>query len=280
MRLGRRLEYTIMGASPTPRVARHEEFRMLVVVLGGVYEKACFYCSVARRGLLWTVLAGVGAFAGQASAQMLVGPNQVSPGSKFLLSGSLARSDVNYNYDTTPDDDAETERTMLALGIDYQLQQRLRLLAQAAFSVDSEINDEGSEYDGNGYGLGVGGNYLFKQIDKVSIFGHAFLNLAWDKMEDDGVDLDQDITDFHLGASAAIAITREFQVYGGLDLALYSEGEAEFKSDNGSNKVDIERDGMLNLMAGVVFEAEGLYFRPHVTLGGEQTLGVAVHKAM
>ncbi len=75
-----------------------------------------------------------------AQAQMLVGATQ-EPGSRLGMSGILARSSVGYDYENNAN--ADVDRTMLGLAVDYQLNMRLRLISQLVYSLDSEWDNDG-----------------------------------------------------------------------------------------------------------------------------------------
>lgn len=182
--------------------------------------------------------------------------------------GAFSLSEVDYEVRNR---DIGVERKTLGLGLYSKVTPEATVMGQVGYTFQAE--DEDGEWDGNGFMLGGGLNFLVHRKEKMTFLGYGLLNYINENYDyDSGGDGDLTMMDMHLGGIAEYALSNKIIPYGALEFLLYSDGEIEM---DGSD-VDIERDDRLVLRAGLKFIVDKFVFRPELAIAGEQTITLNV----
>ena len=201
-----------------------------------------------------------------AYGQILVDPSMVTG----HMTGSLGFSKVNYEYENH--NTFEISRKTIGLGLVAPINPSVGFLFQGGYTF--EAKDDGA-YEGKGYMIGGGLNFLIHQGSKVNFVGYGLLNYIQEQYEcPKKLDLDFSVMDVHFGGLVVFKASPNVQLYFGPDFVIYSDGELKTKY----HKSDIKRDEVLNLKAGLNIGLDnGLSIRPEITFMNEQTLMLSLN---
>lgn len=212
---------------------------------------------------LWKCLiAPLALFAlGEAQAQTAVqSPNR--------LTGGLLLQDTSYETS----DNFDVEGNLLVVGYKAALNNKFSLGGGLGLMFDGEIGNGPKVGDGNGFRLFGEGQFDFAQKGATTFSGTFALIHDQFKFSENDLDVDFSITEIKIGGLAIHRI-REFSLYGGLEVILYSNGSLESSAYGISYEADAERDDRLNLRLGAAFAIDrALDIRADLLLLGEQTI--------
>jgi hypothetical protein len=211
-------------------------------------------------------------FSFSAKAEILVDESLINPPSGISVGASLGLSKVEYEY-SRGDWEFAISRKTLGLGLVSSLGSGANLLLQAGYVFKSEYED--TDWEGKGWMLGGGVNFLLHKGSRVSVLGYGLLNYTQEEYEyHEKLDADLTLTDLHLGALFMFRAGPRAVLYVGPDFVPYSEGEIKFSDKHRGE--DFEREDVLNLKIGASIAAGSVVIRPEVTLMNEQTLMLTV----
>lgn len=217
--------------------------------------------------LLAVLLAPAPAF-----AQMYTDPVSNAGNGRSRAFGVFSASEID--YEGKHQSDAEIERKVLGLEIDYGFDPTIDFVGQAGFIMKTEVED--IDEDGNGFTFGGGLRVLVHREQKLNVSAYGMFTYQSEEIDGDDWKYEIETYDFHLGSMVGFMLAPKAMPYVGLDLVAYDDGEAKFKPDGGSStKADIERDDILNMKLGILAFVNTMILRGEVTLLGEQTFTIA-----
>lgn len=184
------------------------------------------------------------------------------------LTGGLLLQDTSYETSSSFD----VEGNLLAVGYKSALNNKFSLGGGLGLMFDGEIGSGPQIGDGNGFRLFLEGQFDITQKGATTFAGTFALTRDQFNFSENNIEVDFEITEIKIGG-LAIHRVREFSLYGGLEVVLYSDGTLE----SGGFEADAERDDRLNLRLGAAFAVDReLDIRADLLLLGEQTLLFAV----
>jgi hypothetical protein len=211
-------------------------------------------------------------FSFTAFGQVLVDESNISPRNGLSIGGSLGLSQVEYKYHD--DYTFEIDRKTLGLGLVSSLGSSANLLFQIGYTFDAEYED--TDWEGKGWMLGGGVNFLIHRGRKVDFVGYGLLNYIQEEYDwHDKLNADFSMMDLHLGGLVVFKASPKVSLYLGPEFIPYSEGEIKFSDKY--HKQKIEREDMLNFKLGMSIATDSVVIRPEVTFMNEQTLMLTVN---
>jgi hypothetical protein len=211
-------------------------------------------------------------FASQALAQMAANTSVVAPAGRTLAGGGLVFSTVD--YDVEGGLDPSIERKTLFGEFGYGMTPVLDVFGQAGLIFESEFDD--SDVDGSGFMFGAGTRFVIHNERPLRVNGYGLLNMTFEDFKEGSVKCKSNITDLHGGVTTSFAATPTIAPYGGIDLAVHSDGKVKCKASSVSSSSDIERDDLLSIRLGATFDFSNMYLRPEAIVAGESTIILAL----
>lgn len=180
--------------------------------------------------------------AAPSQAEILYNP-AISVGTDRAAGGvSLTKSKVGMQTKSSFD----IERTILGFEYHYGISQALHIIGQAGYATKVEYED--IDDTGHGYILGGGVSWEVHRSGANRYLVHGVLNYLSDDVHSG--DLKTNLMEIHMGGLATHAVKNNFEIYGGLDLVPYSDGDLKIR---GFKSVSVERDTLFNLRLGMQF---------------------------
>jgi hypothetical protein len=161
--------------------------------------------------------------------------------------------------------DFDIERKILGGDYSIPVAKDTEFVIQAGLVFDAEVDNSSS--DGQGFQLGGGGRMLMHATREVRLVGFGLINYLTETYDND---VDLSTVDIHMGATALFLISPTVRPFAGLELALYSDGDIEYKTI----KADIERDDLILINLGVLVPMSETDIFFELTIGGEQTITI------
>jgi len=168
-----------------------------------------------------------------AFAELLIDPVSSLQAHQSSLGLSFSKSKIDYDLGKN----YEVERKIV--GFYGQFAMKDALAAFAHFGVISDVEYERIEGDGDGHMIGVGLRGTAYRQDKLDIIAFGTVNMIDEKISDikkisglsvegAGIKFKSNLTELEAGALATYHTTPTFQVYGGLAMVPYSDGDSKF----------------------------------------------------
>ena len=179
--------------------------------------------------------------AAPAFAEILYNPALTLGPDRLAAGGSFTKSKVEMEARTSFD----IERSFFAGEFHYGIDSDLRVLGQMGLSNKVEYENSDS---GDGYLFGVGAAMQVHRSGPTKFVLHGVLNYISEDFSSGNVDAT--LVEIHSGLLAVHTMKNNFEVYGGLDLIPYSDGDIK---PTGSSRVSMERDDLFNLRLGAQF---------------------------
>lgn len=208
---------------------------------------------------LMSALLMAGLFTATVSAQLIVNPIGKAGVGQIEVGGAAAFSTIEY------DGGADIERLMMGGYAAFGLNEMLDVYGSLAYSFKAEP-DNSSGVDGSGFVCSGGARAMVFTQKPFSVHAYAMAQYWMETYEYGSTDVD--VTGLEIGGGALVAfeVSPELNVYGGLELIPYSDGE----SDPGN--ADVERDGIFSLRGGATFSMGNLMLRGEVAVGSETAI--------
>ncbi|RYZ66594.1 MAG: hypothetical protein EOP09_12450 [Proteobacteria bacterium] len=211
---------------------------------------------------LWTYAIAALALFSVGSAQA---NTSLTGGNRFT--GGLLLQDTGYDAENG-DDSFDVEGTILVAGYKASVNPRFSIGGGFGLMVDGEAGSDVQADDGQGFRLFVDAAFEAHRFNnnKIIITG----TVSHDRFGFEYQDQDVDFTVTELKAGALFMHSVEgFDLYGGLEFVLVSDGEVEvFNGD-----FDADRDDRLNLRLGAAYNLSNyVALKADLLILGEQTL--------
>ena len=193
---------------------------------------------------------------------------------------NIKSSDIDYESDD--DDSGGIDRKIISAGLSKSLSPLVKIFGFINYSFDGELPiNIGSDRDGSadlesGYGLSVGGSYLFwdQEVFAAQAFGQ--MNYTFEetfKYSGINVDFAFDGYEFLAGVMGIYRLLPEFQIYTALELVPYSDFSMEIDGSISRDEWDLKRDQILGVKAGLLYDLETWFVKGEAEIGSEQALG-------
>ena len=209
----------------------------------------------------------------RAHAQMFSDPLTVA-GPRTQVAGVFSASEIEYEGDGSSDD---IDRKILGVEMARGLSGAVDGFAQLGLIVDSEI---GGFDDGQGFTFGIGGRSVVHKETAYRVSAYGAFTYQSEEFDEKSIKVELTTYDLHAGAVVGFNATPVMMPYAGLDLVLLSDGDSKVKIKGGgtydNDDDDIERDDILNLKIGGLFNPATPTVRAEVVLMGEDTFTLAV----
>jgi hypothetical protein len=191
-------------------------------------------------------------------------------GSDVTALGGLSFSRVDYEIESVSD---ELDRKVLWLSMGADVAPQVRAYGFLNLSLDAEWDKSNTE--GQGYSFGGG---LISQVHQAgpwtwSAFGN--LSLVDEKYKKDDFKSKLSLMEIGVGASGCYKTNGVLDPFFGLTVFPYSKGKLKFDA---GGSADVERDDVFNIFAGLVMQLNQITVIPQISVGSEQTFGIAVEK--
>lgn len=201
-------------------------------------------------------------------AQSIVNPAYKLGQSQIGLDFGFSFSDIEYEGDNGGQ--VDIDRKTLAAAVAFGMNPYTDIVFQAGMIFESDF--EGDDDQGFLFGGGVRG--LVYEEDQIKVYGLGELIYV---LEDYGDNLEGSHLAINLEANVRWSPNERVDIYGGIGLVPFSDGEVEA----GGADFDIERDDLFSIRIGASFAFGNNFFvRPDVKIVGEQTFTLAAGKAL
>jgi hypothetical protein len=208
-----------------------------------------------------------------AAAQMISDPITVV-GDRTQVEGVFQTNDVDYEGDGN--DDFNVEEKILGINVATGVSPSVDLYGSLGLIIDADAED--FDNDGIGFAFGGGARSVVHKTQDLRVSAYGTLTLQKVDFEENDVEVKVTTTDLHGGAVCGFIVSPTVMPYAGLDLDLFSDGEAKVKAAGLSGDDDIERDDIVSLRIGAVFSLDTLVVRAEALVLGEDTLTIGVGK--
>lgn len=210
---------------------------------------------------IWNLAIAAVALVSVTSAQA---NTSLTGGDRFT--GGLLLQDTS--YDIGGDDAADVEGTILVGGYKASLTPRFSLGGGVGIMIDGEIGSSQKADDGQGFRLFADLAYEAHRFDKNKIIVTG--SLSHDRFGFEIADNDVDFTVTELKGGAVFMHSVDgFDLYGGMEFVLLSDGEVEVANTD----TDADRDDRLNLRLGALYNLNNyVALKADLLIVGEQTL--------
>lgn len=185
-----------------------------------------------------------GTICNPACAELLTNPVAKSPVGKVEVTALFSTSSVTYDLEGV---NGDVDRTFLGASGAYGLSDKLDIYGAFALITEAELENSSGD-SGTALAFGIRGTLPVKA--QVKVQGYAQLLI-----------IDEDYNNTVSGKDTALSIgavvvkkVDNVTLYGGPELVLYSDG----KVSGGGGHADTERDDILGLRGGAVFDVGGL----------------------
>jgi len=225
----------------------------------------------------------LGTLAPSAFGQLIVNPTGKASDGAFEAGGLLWIGEVDYDADG----DVTVERTVLGVGVAYGLDPMIDIYGAigtiSKAEIDTEIEGFAWDDEGDGYMMAVGIRGQAAARDAINFFAYGQLQHI---SEDYGelnrlgvtVSTEADIQELIVGAGAKHAINEQFSLYGAAELVPYSSGDGEAEitgvPDKVSDSSDVERDSVLGVRIGSLYQVDRWAIRGEFALIAEQSFSL------
>lgn len=189
-------------------------------------------------------------------------------GNRFT--GGLLFQDTSYDIDDV-DSSTDVEGTLLVGGFKADLDKRLSVGGGVGLMLDGELGGSNSLEDGKGFRLFADVAFTAHEFDRNKIIVTGTLSHDRFSFEESNVDADFRVTELKGGAVIMHSV-EAFNLYGGAEFILLSDGEAEYEIPAGSFDRDADRDDRLNLRLGAQYNLNTYAaLKADLLILGEQT---------
>lgn len=239
-----------------------------------------------------------------AQAQLLMNPIGEAGTGKMEVSGGLSLFKADYEVEEMGiSGSGSIERQVAYGGLAYGINDKVDLTVGGGFSLKSELEDLGD--DGTGYILAAGARANVWEKDAGSV--HCYGQLSYIDEDYGGyseeeydysyyggystystsIDVSGSLVEL-LGGVLYVYSATGFDVYGGLELTPISEGDVDadatisdgYESESETVSMDLSRDDLINLRLGAQAAVGSAFIQGDVTLVGEETIRLALVKAL
>lgn len=213
------------------------------------------------------VLSVLSVAAPRASAQMFSDTLSVA-GNRTQVAAVFSNSDIDYEKGN------DVERKILGVEAATNISGSIDGFAQFGIIADSEIDN--FDNDGKGYNFGFGGRSIVHQDADYRVSAYGAFTYQVEEFDAGKVDIDLTTYDLHVGAVVGFPASPTITPYAGLGLVPLSDGNIKVKiAGFAAAKDDFERDDMLNLKVGGLFQLTSMTVRAELVLIGETTFTIA-----
>ena len=194
----------------------------------------------------------------------------VSDANRFT--GGLLFQDTSYK----DDDSFDVEGTILMAGYKTAISPKFSLGGGIGLMINGDIGNGSQIGNGEGFRLWGDGQFEVHRINQNKILITGALIHDRFSFSKRGIDVDFTITELKIGG-LFVHDVRDFSLYAGGELVVYSNGDIDIENFSGNAK----RDDRLNLRLGASFNATPkLALRGDLLLIGEQTILLAADFAL
>lgn len=184
-------------------------------------------------------------------------------GNRFT--GGLLFQDTS--YDTDADDSVDVEGTILVGGFKADLNKRFSLGGGVGIMLDGEIGSGNNADDGKGFRLFADVAFEAHRFDSNKIIVTGTISHDRFSFDTPANDVDFSVTELKGGAVFMHSVDG-FDLYGGAEFVLLSDGEIEY----GNLSTDADRDDRLNLRLGAQYNLNSYAaIKADLLILGEQT---------
>jgi hypothetical protein len=186
-------------------------------------------------------------------------------GNRFT--GGLLLQDTDYDVDDN-DDSFDVEGTLIVAGYKASLTPRFSIGGGFGLMIDGEAGSGEQADDGQGFRLFADLAFEAHRFDNNKIIVTGTISHDRFSFERRNQDIDFTVTELKGGAVFMHSV-QNFDLYGGLEFVLVSDGEVEV--NNGD--FDADRDDRLNLRLGAAYNmSKYVSLKADLLIVGEQTL--------
>ena len=189
------------------------------------------------------------------------------------FTGGLLLQSTPYDADGYSED---ADGQILVAGYKAAINPRFAIGGGIGLMIDGEFGHGNKLQNVEGFRLFGDAQLEVHRFDKNKIIATGTLSHDRFSFSRGGIDLDFTVTELKIGG-VIMHDVRDFSLYGGLELVIYSHGDF----DNGKTTTDIHRDDRLNLRLGASFKVtRDVDIRADLLLVGEQTILLAADFAI
>ena len=217
-------------------------------------------------GICWGVLAG------GSHVYAFIGDYKSLTGNDTAVIGGFKSTEISYDIEGSSDE-ADIERKVLSVGVSKTINSNLKAYGVFNYVMDGDVDDAPQESDG-GYSLAGGAGYTFLKRNNISVSGFGQLDYIlkddWDG--NGGASFSIDGYELSGGVMGKYHFNPNLSAFATAVVVPFSDMTADI--DNVGDR-DIERDDMLGLQTGVIYDQDTWFVKGELHIMMESGIGIS-----
>jgi hypothetical protein len=228
-----------------------------------------------KYGAVYLMIPGVVYLIGITSAYAFTGEYISKYGDDMALFASFKSSDINYQSDDI--DAGDIDRKIFSVGLSKAVNPKAKVFGGFNYVYDGELGGLDADLDA-GYSIAVAGSYIFWTFYEYTAQGYGRFNYIFDETFKES----RNDTDFSFGGYEFIFgimgnwhIQPRIHVFVAFEMVPFSAFTMDVSSDVIREDWSIEREAMIGLKGGLIYDFSKWFLKGTVNVGSERAVGLS-----